>query len=79
MLSIAILSKVTTYTVRVTYSTYDTLVDPCDYLQANLADLVVKGIGLAVGTVTSCNIISVALGVNDRNIYTYQVTVNTTI
>lgn len=78
MLSIAIQSKTTSYVSRVTYSTYDTLVDPCDYLESSLEDLVVKGLGLRTGQVVACTLVSVTSGLNDQNVYNFDVTVETT-
>lgn len=77
MLSIAIQSKTTVYVSKVTYTTYDTLVDPCDYLVSTLEDLVVKGLGLLSGMITACGIVSVT-NVGGQNVYVFDTTVETT-
>ncbi len=78
MVSIVIQSKTTVFVAKVTYATYDTLVDPCDYLVSSLEDLVVKGLGLLSGDITACSVVSVTSGVNGKNVYLFEVTVETT-
>lgn len=68
-------SKVTVYTVRVSYSTVHTLLDPCAFLQSSLADSVVKDIGLGSGTVTSCLLLGVT-SVSNKNLYMWDVEVS---
>lgn len=74
MLSTTIVSKVITYTATVKYTTFNTLLDPCAYLQDNLAEDVVKDIGLSAGYLLSCALVSVST-VSNQNLYTFSVTV----
>lgn len=73
-LSTIIQSKTTLYAVRVSYDTVNILLDPCAFLQASLADSIVKSIGLGSGTVTTCLLVSSTV-VSNKNLYIWDITV----
>jgi hypothetical protein len=67
-------NKTASYTVTVKYSTFNTLLDPCAFLQTTLAESVVKDMGLTSGTLSDCLLLNLAF-VNSQNVYTWEVTV----
>jgi hypothetical protein len=74
MLSTTIVSKVITYTATVKYTTFNTLLDPCAFLQSTLAEDVVKDLGLSAVYLLSCALVSVSV-VSNQNLYTFSVVI----
>jgi hypothetical protein len=75
MLSTSIVSKVVSFTVTVRYTTFNVLLDPCDFLQTELSESIVKDIGLGTGTVTECDLLSQSQ-VSGQYLYVWTVTVS---
>lgn len=72
-------TTVSTRTASVILQTFDTLTNPCNYLQDQLADRIIAEINAPSGSSLTCSFVSVSMMSDARREYRWTVEVSWTV